>query len=425
MSTFKLPELPPCGPLYDKNFPYQHGITDPIWPVETPKELKPAHTGHYVRYRGRVDLQGFLTLIRANVTATNRAGLREALEALSRTAYFEMERTPDHGHVLPLEPARLPKSYRVTITIGLGATLFLDRHGRDRFGIRPRCPRSLKIMPSLPGDLFDPRETATDVLVQVCSDHEYVNVYLAQVMKSAPLNEHFTVTGLERGFARPDLREHLGFDDGIANLRAADDNPLHRLVYVDRTCHEPDWCVNGTYLVYRKIRENLPMWEKLGDDRQELAIGRKKEDGQPLARRRDPANDLLPDFGSDPDGKETPLAAHIRKVQPRRAGPDLFGIEDLDRRFHRRPYPFFDGILGAGSEGLNTGLHFLAYMRSIRSQFEHVATMWQFNPNFPQPGTGRDSLYGLGILATVDGGYYFCPPGIRDRKDFVGSGLFQ
>jgi deferrochelatase/peroxidase EfeB len=421
MSTFTLPPVPGPRPLYSSA--RQHGITDPMWPVETPDHVRD-RPENYDRYRGRVDLQGFLTLIRADTKATTRAGLEAALRALSGMAYEQMARTPDDTHVLPLEPARLPKSYRVTITIGLGATLFTDRHGRDRFGIRALCPRSLKIMPSLPKDRFDPVATATDVLVQVCSDHEYVNVYLAQQMKLGALKEHFTVTGIERGFARPDLREHLGFDDGIANLRAVDGDPLHRLVYVDETCHEPAWCVHGAYLVYRKIRENLPVWEAMQEIAQEQTIGRRKASGEPLAAP-DAGNPLLPDFSDDPKGERTPFSAHVRKVQPRRRGPDLFGIEDLERRFHRRPYPYFDGQLDAEHEGLDAGLHFLGYMRSIRAQFEHVATMWQLNPNFPHAGAGIDQLYGRDILSTVDGGYYFCPPGTNDPKDFVGSGLFR
>ena len=76
MSDFKLPQVPGCLPLY--GIPWQHGITDPIWPVDTPKKLKLEHAADYLRYRGRVDLQGFLTLIRANVHAKTRDELKAA-----------------------------------------------------------------------------------------------------------------------------------------------------------------------------------------------------------------------------------------------------------------------------------------------------------------------------------------------------------
>ncbi|WP_254513667.1 Dyp-type peroxidase [Anatilimnocola floriformis] len=408
-------------PLYARRF--QAGITDPIRPVETPAGVSDEA---YARYRGRVELQGFLTIIRANVLARDRAELQIALQKLSQMAYHEMERSPDQSHTLPLDARNLPDSYRVTVTIGFGATLFRDRTGRDRYGLRGRMPRSLKIMPSLPQDQFLPGDTATDIILLVCSDHQYVNVWITKRMTDAnDLGQYFDVTGVERGFARPDLREHLGFDDGIANLRATGDDPLHRLVYVDQQAHEPAWCEGGTYLVYRKIREQIGEWERIAEAEQERRIGRSKRDGNPLTHNFN-RETLIPDYAGDEDGQLTPLMSHIRKVQPRRPAPDLFGVNDLDRRFHRRAYPFFDGVQ---NDQLQVGLHFLAFMRSIREQFEHVATMWQFNPNFPRRGTGIDAMYAEydgkpPTLSTLDGGYYFCPPGITEKDDFVGSGLF-
>jgi len=63
-------------------------------------------------------------------------------------------------------------------------------------------------------------------------------------------------------------------------------------------------------------------------------------------------------------------------------------------------------------------------MKNIQQQFEHVTNMWQMNPDFPIPGTGVDVLYAREVLSTVDGGYYFCPPGLRSREDYIGSGMF-
>ena len=76
-------------------------------------------------------------------------------------------------------------------------------------------------------------------------------------------------------------------------------------------------------------------------------------------------------------------------------------------------------------------LHFLAFMRSIQVQFEHVTNMWQMNPDFPIPGIGIDALYAKNVLSTIDGGYYFCPPApINDAadykdRDFIGAAMFK
>ena len=69
-------------------------------------------------------------------------------------------------------------------------------------------------------------------------------------------------------------------------------------------------------------------------------------------------------------------------------------------------------------------LHFIAFMESIQQQFEHVVNMWQMNPHFPEEGIGPDVLYDSGVLSTVDGGYYFCPPGLKNKDDFFGSAMF-
>jgi deferrochelatase/peroxidase EfeB len=63
----------------------------------------------------------------------------------------------------------------------------------------------------------------------------------------------------------------------------------------------------------------------------------------------------------------------------------------LERRFLRRSYPFFDGLDDQG-RSLN-GLHFIAFMKSIQQQFEHVVA-----------GNGIDALYASGVLSTIDGG---------------------
>lgn len=422
---FRNKKVPRPLPFYGR--PYQSGITDPLWPVEPPQGIDPKV---YAQQRGRVDKQGFLTLVRADVRARDAAELRDLLQAFTLWAHDAMEKKPSRNHLQPLAHLEVPESYRVTVTLGLGATLFADRTGFDRFGIRAARPRFLKPMPAFPGDApdFSPAERASDLAVVIASDHPYVNVAVARDLaqhfnrRFDPKRDVLRVGAIEQGFQRADKRELLRFDDGIDNLRAAPVGDLERLVYVAGTDPEPAWCAAGSYLVYRKIRENLPVWEAFAEPDQERAIGRRKKTGKPLSRESTGPDGMTPVFPDPTDPVDGPLNAHVRKVQPRRPEPDLFGLPDTDRRFLRRPYPYFEGLDSGGE--VVTGLHFLAFMKSIQQQFEHVTNMWQMNPDFPVPGTGIDALYARGVLSTVDGGYFFCPPAPAGDGDFLASGIF-
>ncbi len=405
---------------------HQNGITDPAWSIDVPEGVTEEE---YERYRGAIDRQGFVTIMTADLKATSKEELEELLRKLTDFVYFEMARKPSERRMRPLDPRRLPKSYRLTITMGFGASLFLTEEGDDRFDIRHLKPSALKQMISLPGDApgFSPADSASDLIFVVASDHPYVNIHIARRL-TKHIDARITVKHLEQAFSRPDLLEFLGFEDGTDNIRNWPQDDMDRLVYVTERENEPDWCVGGSYLVYRKIREHLPVWENLAHHKEEMIkkqegiIGRHKDTGQPLSRKKGPPDKLTPIFPDPADPKDGPLNAHIRKVQPRRPYPDIFGVDDLDRRFLRRPYSnYIDGVDENGE--IRSGLNFIAFMRNIREQFEYVATMWQMNPDFPVKGTGIDALYAHNILSTIYGGYYFCPPAPRNRNDFIGSAL--
>ncbi len=203
---------------------------------------------------------------------------------------------------------------------------------------------------------------------------------------------------------------------------------LDRFVYVNSRDGEPPWAANGCYLAWRKIRENLPLWESINTSNQEQMIGRSKATGLPVSRQTtgdvspETGKPMTPIYSGPQDTRDGALTAHIRKVQPRREGADLMGVEDLQRRFLRRGYPYFEGLDSFGQ--VSCGLLFLGFMRNLRKQFEWPVQNWQTNPDFPVPGTGIDALYGSGVLSNVDGGYYFCPAAATSPDDFVGSGLF-
>ncbi|MDB5269091.1 MAG: Dyp-type peroxidase [Hymenobacter sp.] len=419
--------LRPDKPQPRLDGPFQPGITDPQWPLEAPEGINPER--YLVERAGRINPQRFLTIVAADVQVPDRDALQQVLRSITRFARYEMARHPVDNHVPVLE--YLPPNYRVTVTVALGASLFATAQGDDRFQLGAFRPRWLKTMPRVTGDAYEPADHGTDFLFVIASDHPYVNMAIARSLIHGYVDKRLVIRRVEQGFSRPDKREMLRFDDGVDNLSNARDLELDRHVYIQTQDEEPAWCQNGTYLAWRKIRENLPVWEALRPPRpstpeteprhtsgqptaqreppteQENMIGRYKKDSMPLSKQSTGPGGLTPVFQHPPDARETPFTAHIRKVQPRRQGLDLLGAEDLERRFLRRAYPYLDGL--DENNALNCGLLFMAFARNLRKQFEWPIQMWQTNPDFPVKDTGIDALYGRGILSNITGGYYFCP----------------
>lgn len=431
----RIPDLDHPLPVTSPDWPFQHGIADPYWPFECDASWTSEEKDTYdIYYSGRVDPQKFIALLRADVLSADTTQLQNLLRLLTKRFKWYTETAASKEHVLPFSEKDIPHTYRVTVTLALGSSLFLDNTGYDRFGIRTAKPRFLKPMPSFTGDApnFKAASNGSDLLIMVCSDHPYVNTAIVrdvtEKINAAFCKEYnypagfkiLSVKGVEQGFGRPDRREFLRFDDGIDNVRIK--RELEQLVFVNEQDPEPLWCRNGSYMVYRKIREKLPVWEAFARPDQQNMVGREKDSGKPLSPAAGYPQDETPNFGGATHKGNTPFTAHIRKVQPRRPGTDIFGVADTDRRFLRRPYPFFEGINEKG-EFVN-GLQFVAFMKSIQQQFEHVTNMWQMNPDFPEAGTGIDALYAKGVLETVDGGYYFCPP-MPGPDGYFADGIFN
>ncbi|GIE33692.1 peroxidase [Actinoplanes italicus] len=179
----------------------------------------------------------------------------------------------------------------------------------------------------------------------------------------------------------------------------------------------PDLARNGSLLVYRKLEQDVPgfradterMAAGLGVDPQRLRaemVGR-WPDGRPLVRSGASAGAALNHFGydtavpeipggpsgagADPDGLRCPLAAHIRKVNPRDQETDK-GAPSATLTFAilRR------GITYGAAEDEERGLLFLCYQTDLVNQFELLAQRWANNPERPRQGidNGVDLLIG-------------------------------
>jgi deferrochelatase/peroxidase EfeB len=305
----------------------------------------------------------------------------------------------DTGETVGLRPASL------TVTFGLGPDVF-ERDGHDRFGLRSRMPRALRPIDPLPGDLLDPEHSGGDICVQACSNDPQVAFHAvrnlarlgrgAVVMRWSQLGFGRT-SSTTRSQATP--RNLMGFKDGTRNLRAEDTEAMRRFVWLGEGDDVP-WMAGGTYMVTRRIRMLIEIWDRSALLDQEDTIGRQKYDGAPLGGE---SEFETPDFAARRNGKPViPADAHIRLASPQMNG----GAEIL-----RRGYSFTDGVVEELGE-LDAGLFFICFQRNPKTQFEAI-----------QRRLGSSDALGEYIKHTSSA-VFAIPPGAREGG-YVGEGLFS
>ena len=198
----------------------------------------------------------------------------------------------------------------------------------------------------------------------------------------------------------------------------------------------PAWAQDGSYLVVRRLRQDVPGFHKFlekkgaalgisGDELGARLVGRWKS-GAPVMRattadipalaENDCANNDFefqdksdplpaspdpqqckedprgfPQSQGDKTGAVCPFAAHIRKTYPRDDDgtlDDSIGeVTTQTHRLLRRGIPFGDPFYSPKDETKhrddgNRGLVFAAYQTSITDQFEFVQAAWANNPDF-------------------------------------------
>lgn len=171
---------------------------------------------------------------------------------------------------------------------------------------------------------------------------------------------------------------------------------------------------NGTFMVYRKLHQNVATFRhyldehasRYGGGKEKLAakfIGRWR-DGTPLelspdsedpALVNDPARSTNFTYGKDSEGIRCPIGAHIRRVNPR----DTFGFGGAlinRRRIMRRglPYGVYTPADKAANDADEHGVVFIVLNASISRQFEFVQQQWVQYGNDSHQGSDRDPLLG-------------------------------
>jgi Dyp-type peroxidase family len=204
---------------------------------------------------------------------------------------------------------------------------------------------------------------------------------------------------------------------------------------------------NGSYLVLRKLQQNVEGFQRFLEAHKALAVGdtdeRKKQwlaaklmgrwpNGEPLR----PGEDTPPayegtaphridnSFGfseKDAEGYGCPVASHVRRANPRDALPPNAKLSLQVSRRHR--------ILRRGitySDDTGKGMIFIAINANIARQFEFLQQTWLNNGKFGGRYDERDPLmtHGAGRMTLPSQPVRRCVEGIERFVTMKGGGYF-
>ncbi|WP_327174036.1 Dyp-type peroxidase [Streptomyces sp. NBC_01335] len=330
--------------------------------------------------------QAFAAFVAFDVLATDRGGPAAVFDVLTKRA-----------RALTAASAQGGPDDRLTITVGVGASLF-----DGRFGLRSRRPAGLRTMPAFPGDDLDPDACHGDLSVQVCAEHPDAVLGVMRDLQLA-LRGAAAPRWRSDGFLNPPRpngapRSIVGFKDGISRPDTTSEREMDRVLWLGSRSGAPAWAWGGCYQVLRTTRLRVEAWDRLPVSEQERAFGRNKATGAPLTGTKETD---LPDYRSDPDGRKISFDSHIRRANPRTP-------ETADSLPLRRSYNFDRGLAPDGA--LDVGLNFCCYQQDIGRQFEAVQRRLDGEPL-------------ADFTVTRGGGYFLVLPGVTDAKGKLGASL--
>jgi Dyp-type peroxidase family len=171
---------------------------------------------------------------------------------------------------------------------------------------------------------------------------------------------------------------------------------------------------NSTFMVYRKMHQNVATFRKYLNEKGKLYSGGKEKlaskfigrfrDGTPIEVSPDKCDPAIVankqlnvnfKFGGDLDGVRCPIGAHVRRTNPR----DAFGFDGKlvnRRRITRRGLPYGPHTPEDQpvSDTDEHGLIFMVMNASIFRQFEFVQQQWVEYGNDARQGNDKDMLMG-------------------------------
>jgi deferrochelatase/peroxidase EfeB len=344
-------------------------------------------------------------VISFNATAESRAELTELFRTVTdRARFLTKGGTPqpvgiggpssDSG---TLGPTVVPDG--LTVTFGVGSTLF-----DDRYGLASQLPAHLTPMKSFPNDNLDPAQCGGDLILQLTAGNEDVVLHaLRDIAKNTRggMQANWRIDGFASPARPPGTvpRNQLGFMDGISNPSVTSAKQMDALVWVQPGAQgEPSWTAGGSYLVVRLIRMFVEFWDRVDVYEQQTMFGRYRDSGYPLDADGIYAT---PDYAADPTGEVIPLTAHMRLANPRTP-------QTANQRILRRAWNYDRGLDQVGD--LDVGLVFTCFQQDIKRQFETVQTRLIGEPL-------------VDYISPFGGGYFLALPGVVDSGDYFGRAL--
>ena len=358
--------------------------------------------------------QDRMHFVALDVTTDDREQLVETLKAWTRAAErmtAGAEAAP--GGVVGGGPYAVPQdtgeaydleASGLTLTIGFGPSLF-----DGRFGLADRRPAGFEDLPAFRGDDLDPTRCGGDIGIQACANDPQVAVHAIRNLVRIGFGT-VAVRWSQLGFGRTSststsqvtARNMFGFKDGTNNLKAEDPQALAEHVWVQAgdVPGKAAWMAGGSYLVARRIRMHIEVWDRTNLQEQEQVIGRTKGEGAPLGQRHEFDTVDLAKTATD-GAPAVPETAHVRLA----SHETLKGI-----RLLRRGYNFTDGSDGVGH--LDAGLFFIAFCRDAGTQFVPMQRAL----------AAKDALNEY--IEHNGSAVFACPPGVRPGG-YWGEALFS
>lgn len=345
-------------------------------------------------------MQDFICMGAFDLTATALAEVRKLFQswtvaAARMTEGKNVDDESDNPHLPPVDTGESMglAPMRMTITFGLGASFF-----DERFGLASKRPAPLVDLPHFNSDDLRKEWTGGDIVVQVCANDPQVAFHalrnLARIARGKAV-----LRWVQDGFQRTSAadptgstpRNLMGFKDGTNNPKVSEPAAADEIVWAQNS-DDPAWMAGGTYMVMRRIRMRIEIWDRSSLDDQESTFGRHRQSGAPLGKSGE-FDDLELNRKDSQGNPVIPTTSHV-------------ALANMDGKVKilRRGYSYSSGMdLKTGQ--LDAGLLFVCFNRDPRKQFipmqQKLAAADQLNEYITHVGSGLFAC----LPGASEGGY--------------------